>query len=210
MYAELLNDYLNFFLPITEREVNFPCFANQTQQTLKPVHSTFHRLHSQPSLFKRVIQKSSNPDGDLASILTTQNDRVGEMKKIDTFLCLINELLILPFTDISTQIQTISYTENTTDHNTDFNKQTTLIKKTFSPSSSPSKYDDCYQHNLCNLEIVFALAMILKHSHFFSNAFQIRDYGTGSIVKGVGDIFSKKRAKFMSGQLEFPLDELRK
>lgn len=99
VYADLLNDYLNFFLPINERDVNFPTFVDtrQTKQDLlnaSPIPT--HKHHT--SLLRRVVQKSLTEDN--LSILN-EPDTVGDMKKIDMFVRLFMDVLVSSFTDAS-------------------------------------------------------------------------------------------------------------
>jgi hypothetical protein len=250
VYADLLNDYLNYFLPVTERDVNFPTFSttnsssssnnssgHQHQATLKPSssHVLTSRHHQHKSLFKRVIQKSASASADELSMLTGggggESDRSGEMKKIDLFLNMINELLMLPFTDIFTPIQTLKYSPFNNDlkakqisSQTYLNLNATnrgpnafqrgVSSSSTSTSSSPVKYDDL-KHNVSNLEIVFALSLILKHSHFFSNAFQSNNADATTVhflsdmdKKCDGFLSNSKRPnnKYIS---DSPIDELR-
>lgn len=172
MFGDLLNDYLNYFLPINERDVNFPASIDSNKikeplSTSSPIHP--QRRH-QPSLFKRVIQKSLINTDDLSMIGET-SDRIGDMRKIDLFLRLINEFLIYPFTDMSTgQTQNLKFSQDF--KSSSFISPITNFNSPQISSSSPLKYNDPIQY-LTNLEIVFALSMVLKHSHFFCDAFPI-------------------------------------
>jgi hypothetical protein len=199
VFSDLFTDYLNYFLPLSERDVNFPTFVDTLSQmnqahmtTTNPIILPSHRHHhhqQQTSLFKRKIQKlitntNTNSAEDLASMLG-ETDRLGDMKKIDLFLRLINELLIYPFTDMSTRpitqpMQSLKLTPN---------KNFTTNPTQTTSLSSPLKYDDPTQY-LANLEIVFALSMILKHSHLFCNAFTINfSYqSTNKILESKSDI----------------------
>lgn len=101
VYADLLADYLNYFLPINEREVAFPSFVdlNQTKQDLlssSPIPT--HKSHT--SLLRRVVQKSLTEDN---LTMLNEPDTVGDMKKIDLFLRLFIEILVNSFTDAHEQ-----------------------------------------------------------------------------------------------------------
>ncbi|CAF0889215.1 unnamed protein product [Brachionus calyciflorus] len=156
VYGDLLIDYLNFFLPITKQNLNFPStnlnpVSNKHVYNFNFPHQNYKTPHKQysehPSLFKRSLKKSTlsqlenelikSPNKILNNNDLTQTDRTNDIKKIDNFLRLINEFLVLPFTS------------NQSDNF----------------STSPIQ-------NLTSLENVFTLSMILKHSHLFSFAFQ--------------------------------------
>ena len=229
VFADLFTDYLNYFLPLNERDVNFPTFVDSLNQmnqsnlaTSSPIILPSHRHHQQTSLFKRKIQKlitntNNNSADDLASMLGG-TDRLGDMKKIDLFLRLINELLIYPFTDKSTRpiIQPMQSLKLASDNNFTTNPLSP-IQMTL---SSPLKYDDPTQY-LANLEIVFALSMLLKHSHLFCNAFTISySYqSSNKILESKSDINLNEFNKFRSNnggtkmalnnQYECPTDEFR-
>lgn len=160
VYGDLLNDYLNYFLPINERYVTLPSFASSLTNKLAQSHRNMYDpnvdshsqdshvqnfYHDYPCLFKRSYKKSLK---DLDSLSYNEIDHVGDMKKIDSFINLINEILILPFSSSSPNSQ----------------KFVNLSPKSW-------KCDDSKQV-VCNVETIFALTMILKHSHFFSNAFR--------------------------------------
>ena len=228
VFADLFADYLNYFLPLNERDVNFPTFVDSLSQmnqsnlaTSSPIILPSHRHQQQTSLFKRKIQKlitntNNNSADDLAAILGG-TDRLGDMKKIDLFLRLINELLIYPFTDISTRpittVQGLKFTSNS-------NFVTNPLSPIQMTLSSPLKYDDPTQY-LANLEIVFALSMVLKHSHLFCNAFTINySYqSVNKILESKSDIHLNEHNKIrhndstskmsLINQYECPIDEFR-
>jgi hypothetical protein len=177
--------------------VSFPSFTNsasdQTAVTSKsaatstPMSIYRPSQHHHASLFKRVLQQKqetaaaaeSGPDSGGAS--TSGVDRAGDMKKIDTFLRLVNQLLVWPFTDSSRPVQTLNSTSSSSSPPASIlfkqppskvivaQSSTTTPTHPPSSSSSPSKYDDL-KHNFSNLENIFALSMIIKHCHFFANA----------------------------------------
>ena len=208
-----MNDYLNYFLPINNRDVNFPTFSSSNlaqSTTSQSIHqnSIFsqHRPHHH-SLFKRVIQKSMTPDDDGGlGVVLGESDRISDIKKIDLFLRLINECLINPFTESCDQILCDKFQTNQSNLMINNNPMTAKRKSPthISPSSSPLKYDPKQQ--LSNLENIFALSMILKHSHLFVNAYPI-DYQSVNKLDMKHDILSKKSTKY--SQSESPLDEFR-
>ena len=241
VHADLFTDYLNYFLPVSERDVNFPTYAadsltNQMTQAnstaFNPVILPTHR-HHHTNLFKRKMQKlitnpaTSGPSSTAAgagssdelSSMLGETDRLGDMKKIDRFLRLVNEFLIYPFTDMSTgpasqQIQSLRLADTFTSPN---------IVRPPSPNhmatSSPLKYADPTQY-LANIEIIFALSMLLKHSHLFCNAFissikqvdancdQLNEAASSSSFFYAG---AKSRVVCMASnsQYECPTDEFR-
>jgi len=175
----LLSDYLNFFLPINDRDVNFPTFVdlNQPKQqitTLNPIPA-HHRRHS---LFKKVVQKSLSEDSNLS--ITNEPDRANQTNKIDSFLRLLIELLLNSFTDSSESLNS-SYNVPNDSLERSIRKINSTppkslflsnLSKSFSLTNSPVKLNDPKQY-LANIETIFALSMILKHFHIFSNAFPI-------------------------------------
>ena len=229
VFSDLFSDYLNYFLPINERDVNFPTFVDSSSQMNQVSSSAAssiilpHHRHHQPSLFKRKIQKlitntNSSSGDDLASIIG-ETDRLSDMKKIDLFLRLINELLIYPFTDISTRpvsqpMHALKFKEN----NSIISTQTPILVN----APSPLKYNDPTQY-LANLEIVFALSMLLKHSHLFCNAFSVSNQSTAKIIDSKSDgnlrefnMFRNNPSKSsdnikvaLNNQYECPTDEFR-
>lgn len=149
VYGDLLNDYLNFFLPVLKRNLEFPSFNIVQKNTFNPSSSSssssfvcneskhFKQHAEHPSLFKRSLKKSAQLENDLTrKSVDPTIESTNDIKKIDTILRLINEILVFPFTD---------------------------------EWSSSSCRDSC--HTLVSLETIFTLAMILRHSHSFSNAF---------------------------------------
>jgi hypothetical protein len=140
------------------------------------------------------------PDDEGGLGVLGESDRIGDIKKIDLFLRLINECLINPFTESGDQIVCDKQTTNLMNNPVSKRKSPTHI----SPSSSPFKYDPKQQ--LSNLENIFALSMILKHSHLFVNAYPI-DYRSVNRLDIKPDILSKKSTKY--SQSESPLDEFR-
>jgi hypothetical protein len=109
-------------------------------------------------------------------------ERTENLKKIDVFLQMINELLLLPFSNpsIHTTVATISQMQSpkhyynnmspSSSHRAHHQQHRTSFSKTNSPPS-PLKYNDSTKQSLANMEIVFSLSMIVKHSHLFANAF---------------------------------------
>ena len=226
VYADLLNDYLNYFLPINEREVNFPTFvdANKTKQDLSASPIPSHR--QQTSLLKRVVQKSLTEDN--VSMLN-ETDTVGDMKKIDLFLRLLIEMLINSFTDSSEQEiiassfgkkqfnDSSSHLESsilglneTTSNKTLFSG--TSLRKNFSFSNSPVKLTDPKQF-LANIEVVFALSLTLKHFHIFSNAFplalQLQNQEWSQLNESLNFSNYRKPVKNICTQNKSPIDGLR-
>ncbi len=187
----------------------------QPTQFTNPVRYTPTSQYHHTSLLKRIVQKNpatigvagrSNEDlGDdlndtdsysisnepMRSHKLTSHyglERTENMKKIDSFLQMINELLVLPFSNPTihtvTPISQIPcpkhyYNSPASDsyrhlppsssksHHHSFSK--TSPASAF--STSPFKYNESTKQTLANMEIVFALSMIVKHSHFFANAF---------------------------------------
>lgn len=122
------------------------------------------------------------------------------MRKIDIFLRLINQLLIYPFTDTNSEL--IRPVQNVSQLKQLSSSRLTKSQESKSRSNlSLSKYNDI-KHNLSNLEIVFALSMILKHSHFFSNAVLSIEGINASPRAGYGE--------FMRSLESSTLDEIRK
>ena len=239
VHADLFNDYLNYFLPVNERDVNFPSFVADSSNQIMPSHSTTsnqvilptHR-HQHTNLFKRKIQKllinpanvaasgasssSGNASGDDLASMLGETDRLGDMKKIDLFLRLINEFLVYPFTDMSTgpaaqRTQSLKFTEGLTSN----------LARSPSPNhmatSSPLKYNDP-THYLANIEIIFALSMVLKHSHLFCNAFTARSSTSSGILDSKGDHLNEQQLNTfyrnksyipLNSQYECPTDEFR-
>ena len=267
LYGDLLTEYLHFFLPLHQRNVNFPSFSETTSNNKSSPNVLItqasannntksnrcyygsHTRHHHTSLLKQVVQKSASiPVGAAAaaaaaangddedtnsllnndesfSLLTPDSNRVftskaaisheraANIKKVDTFLRIINELLVLPFSTISlttsqqhhTPIPTGSVSYNnpspaytstvrslnpyykasfqqsfsgnskttSTTSKSSFNPGSFLSSSLLHPTSSPTKYNDSSKQSLANMECVFALSMILKHSHLFVNAFQV-------------------------------------
>lgn len=218
VYADLLNDYLNFFLPVNERFVSFPSFISNLSQTKQSLDHTTqsspilshrnYQPHTHQCLFKRVIQKSlitsSNEDDSIFNPnIPSEKDRAGDMKKIELFLRLINELLILPFTDLASA----SVVKLEPEQDTRQRPRSRQTSPSHSASSSPLKYK-CNE-NLCNIEIVFALSMIVKHSHFFSNAFPLENTSFYSDLDKSVESSSLYSRKQVIGAQQSSLDELR-
>ena len=200
----MFNDYLNFFLPVKDRDINFPKFqnlniANQQSKTsmLHPeepfVPSSYLYKQKHTSLFKRVILKSEADSRDLG--ILSEPDRVNDMKKIDLFLRIITDCLLTNFT-INENETKYSMTDAIIkydiykDHNKIHqNKNTSLLSMTTSNTSriqslplvllNRNKYMDSKEY-LANTEIFFVLVMFLKHSHLFKNASLI--YNNGKLI----------------------------
>lgn len=153
VYGDLLIDYLNFFLPLNKQEIELPSFDHIEQQhqsklhfpaSIEPVvHKYDYGQHR--SLFKKCYKKPclTQFDSDLTPTKAS-TDRTNTMKKIDTFIRLINEILVYPFTD-----QT--------------NGEHSKLNGTIC-------YSESMQY-LTNLECVFTLSIVIRHSHYFSQAF---------------------------------------
>ena len=175
----MLNDYLNYFLPLNDRDVSFPTFIdlNHSKQqitTLNPIPA-HHRRHS---LLKRVVQKSLSEDSNLSII--NEPDKANETNKIDSFLRLLIEIIVNSFTDsfeslnLPYNIASDSLDRSVRKINSTPPKSLFLsnLSKSFSLTNIPVKLNDPKQY-LANIETIFALSMILKHFHIFSNAFPI-------------------------------------
>jgi len=150
---------------------------SQTRQqitTLNPI--PVHHRHN--SLLKRIVQKSLTEDNSLSMI--SEPDRMSDMAKIDTFLRLLVELLINSFMDtcesLNNPFNSIAATTTTTTSkiNTTPPKNLFLsnLTKNLALTNSPVKLNDPKQY-LANIETIFALSMIIKHFHVFSNAFPV-------------------------------------
>jgi hypothetical protein len=239
LYGDLLSDYMNFFLPVTERGIRFPSFANAAAQA-KPVllmpqlNAQFQQPNSVPirnlptfpinynqhtSLLKRHVQQrrgktvndladsnvydeDSLNDADSCSMSNEPRasnrayglERTENLRKIDSFLQFVNELLVLPFSNPvmrDVAASTLSPPGSPTKAGYGFNSP--LGMKNVPPngysrsvgacaggvSSSPIKYKELARPTLANMEIVFALSMVLKHSHLFANAFASEVFSNG-------------------------------
>ena len=200
VYADLLSDYLNYFLPINEREVNFPTFVelNQTKQDLissSPIPS--HKQHI--SLLRRVVQKSLTED---SLTMLNEPDYIGDMKKIDLFLRLFIEITVNAFTDTNEQelltsnpikkqytgahskdpwgtsysshldSSIIGLKETVTNKSLLASSSSDFHKNLSFTNASPVRLNDPKQY-LANIETIFALSMSLKHFHIFANAFPL-------------------------------------
>lgn len=234
VYADLLNEYLNFFLPVNARDVSFPTFSNLLSSQPKTSASmSSNVILTQPtqrpqSLFKRVIQKSMIANDDDLGFGLGELDRIGDIKKIDLFLRLINECLIYPYTESSSSVDHHQLNEKNAyalQNNLNFNANKTSFfsrnvfgaKNNFSspnfsnlsPSSSPLKYDPKQQ--LSNIETIFALSMILRHSHVFVNAYPIdhQSVRTLDANRPAENIIFSSRKSTKYGQKESPIDEFR-
>lgn len=227
VYGDLLNDYLEFFLPTNERDVNFPSFSSISTNK-KPNGSMLRsQINEHPSLLKRVVQKSLTDDMSMLN----ESDRASDMKKIHIFLGMINECLVYPFTelqsnnlsknlfnrDMNTPIFNISLNKssllNSTLLQTKHQSGYGMAPGSSSPSSSPIKYQD-FSNKIANIEIIFMLSMILKHSHFFSNSnpheYKLNQGQTLELLKPFEtSLYSRKTSKFISSHYETPIDELR-
>ena len=211
VYADLLNDYLNYFLPINERDVAFPSFvdASQTKQAMTASPIPTHRQHT--SLLKRVIQKSFTEDN--LSMLS-EPDRAGDMNKIDTFLILIIEILINSFTDPAGSVIDVDLKPAPLDYSPFISvNKIGASAKSVSLTNSPVKLKDPKQY-LANTEIVFALSMILKHFHLFSNAFplncqHVQNQEWNQLNESLSFTNYRKPVKTIYNTNESPVDELR-
>lgn len=250
LYSDLLNDYLNFFLPVYQREVKFPCLNSQNSSSAltvsnplsKPLLSTLSSTsvysqatsysynQSHPHLFQRMLYKNSSTvdlvnDFSIKGAVTSMssNEQIksqsSDLHKIDTFLQLINQLLILPFSFRTSETSPDSNSNIQTDNlsslkistvNCNFKVHDFKNRKNL----SPSKYDDS-KPNLCNLEIVFVLRMVLRHSHLFACAFQPIESIESTLINDA--TFTKNRSSLQrslnaSGAQIYSssLDELRK
>lgn len=252
LYSDLLNDYLNFFLPVFQREVKFPCLNSQNSSSALTVSNPLSKpllsissstsVYSQatsypynqsqslhPQLFQRMLYKNSS-SVDLANefsikgtVTISSNEQINsqssDLHKIDTFIQLINQLLILPFSFRTSETSPDSNSNIQID--TLFSLKITTVNRNFKvhdfknrKNVSPSKYDDS-KPNLCNLEIVFALRMILRHSHLFTCAFQPIESIESTLINDVTftrNRSSSQRSLNASGVQIYSssLDELRK
>lgn len=244
LYADLLNDYLNFFLPVTQREVNFPCFSspsspsssnssspqNSSVNFTRATTNTYNKFnYSQtPShLFKRNFYKSSSavaesPSDFISSVKSSTSsdsittNRMSDIRKIDGFLKLINQLLVLPFTDSLVEPSSPLDVSSPTTKQPHLMTSHLKMQPSANPRSSPTsalKYNDLKQ-NLSNLDIVFALSMILKHSHFFSNAFrssvEVFDRNASPCSSDVSNNVRFRSSNTVTPIDSSPLDELRR
>ncbi len=223
VYADLFNDYLNFFLPVNERDVNFPTFTDPRQakqdlssSSLIPSHNKHHT-----SLLRHVVQKSVTEDS--ISILN-EPDTISDMKKIDTFIRLFVDVLVNSFADTSEQqfVSLVNKNNQYSDNSISgiLNETSTTASKSFLPknlsfsSHSPVKLNDP-KIFLANIETVFALSMTLKHFHLFSNAFPVMSSGLHSSqeINQLNDSLCfnsyRKPNKSVPVQAKSPIDELR-
>jgi hypothetical protein len=105
IYSDLLDNYLNFFLPINTRDVNFPQLINYSQQQ-QPITSPNQapRLLKQ-SFFDKTELLIKHEDSTLeqinSSLFHKKLDRTNDLQKIDFFLKLLIDLWISPFSDNS-------------------------------------------------------------------------------------------------------------
>lgn len=166
VHGDLLCDYLNYFLPLSKQEFDFPS-CDQIEQQQYPTAIHFQKMNETPklhkydyvehrSLFKKCFKKSCLTQLEDELIPTKVSlDRTNTIKKIDSFVRLMNEILVYPFTDQSK-------VEN------------------FDLNSSTIRYNENMQ-NLTNLECVFTLSLVIRHSHYFSNAFNLIEENTTTL-----------------------------
>ena len=152
VYGDLLCDYLNYFLPLNKKELEFPSIEQIDQQhyqtninfkTMKKNEAPIlhkYDCFEHKSLLKKCFKTPCLTELENELVPTKASlDRTNTMKKIDTFVRLINEILVYPFTEyFDLHNTTIKYNEN--------------------------------MQNLTNLECVFTLSLVIRHSHYFSNA----------------------------------------
>lgn len=233
VYADLLNDYLNYFLPINERDVNFPKFVDSSQRKPDILSSSplpSHKHHT--SLLRRVVQKSLTED---SLSMLNEPDTVGDMKKINLFLRLFIDILINSFTDTNEKSSgspkkqysssandswTVSNSHldnsilglNETTNKSFLSSASSLRKNSSFPSPSPVKLNDPKQY-LANIEIIFALSMALKHFHIFSTAFpmnlQLQNQEWNQLNESLSFSNYRKPVKNICTQSKSPIDELR-
>ena len=228
LYADLLNDYLNFFLPINDRDVNFPNFSDFNKSKSKMASASpipTHKHHS--SLLKRVVQKTLTEDN---LDMLTESDRIGDMKKVDLFLRLLVEFLVVSFTD---QAEKSPSSSKQFDSHPMINRSilgfskisennsnlANIYSKNLSLLNSPVKTNDPKEY-LATVEVIFALSMILKHFHLFSlngqlsgKLFLFRNKPFDQIKKkriSLTEWNDRKHTRFMENTMhESPIDELR-
>jgi hypothetical protein len=113
--------------------------------------------------------------------MISEPDRVSDMTKIDMFLRLLVELLINSFMDTFESLNPTTATTTTPTPGPNTSKLNTTppkslfmsnLTKNLALSNSPVKLNDPKQY-LANIETIFALSMIVKHFHVFSNAFSV-------------------------------------
>ena len=124
IYSDLLENYLNFFLPINTRDVNFPQLINFPQTSLsdsqKLLHQQQNQFTSSPQysyqapqrLLKAnyfdqtelfVKQEDSTLEQINSNLFNKKLDRTHDLQKIDFFLKLLIDLWICPFSDNSSE-----------------------------------------------------------------------------------------------------------
>jgi hypothetical protein len=202
LFADLLNDYLNFFFPVNDRNLNFPSFSttfnsNSSVPLSNHHHHHYHHHHNyRQSLLKRFVLTPLGQHTYDDSIAINESDRVNDMQKVDTFIRLLTECLIYTFIDpTSTSLGS---------------KRIQMESKLHSQSKiSPLEIADPKQY-LANIETVFALSMILKHIHLFSNAFISIDLKDQSLTTTMTST-SSSSSTFLTNKSEssFSIDELR-
>ena len=130
-----------------------------------------HRHHL--SLLKRGVQKTlAEHELDMLS----ESDRIGDMKKVDLFLRSLVEFLLVSFTDETEKspgspkrFEPSMVGFGKTAQNNNF---ASVYSKNLSLSNSPVKTNDPRKY-LANVEVIFALSMLLRHFHLFSISAQL-------------------------------------
>ena len=123
IYSDLLENYLNFFLPINARDVNFPQLSTYSQQSQTLQESTTQQSSpysyqlQAPRLLKASFLENNNQSYQSELIKQEEStleqinfnlfqkklDRTHDLQKIDFFLKLIIDLWICPFSDSSNE-----------------------------------------------------------------------------------------------------------
>ena len=140
VYSDLLDNYLNFFLPINTRDVNFPQLINYSQQQQQQQQIT--SSNQAPRLLKKsyfdktellIKHEDSTLEQINSSLFHKKLDRTNDLQKIDFFLKLLIDLWICPFSD-----------------------------------NSNEKYSN--GQLLAQHDVIFEIKLIIRHIYSFSNA----------------------------------------
>jgi hypothetical protein len=203
VYADLFSNYLNYFLPIGERDVSFPLFMNESVElnTTQQVHTSSEPAqpiaspssstspsssplsHKHASIFKRHLQKNiTQNNSDCLSATLDEPDRISDKKKIDLVLRMLVECLLYAFADTRSELEASSsskadpcYSRN----NNDSIDRNSFLNRSWPGNSSSSLSiqnasfagaDEISVYLCRNIDIIFALGMLVKHVHLFLNA----------------------------------------